>query len=73
MGETKNPNFDDFGIFETVTKPNKPLCLSFATPGYLNKIQKVIGGTFLKHIIFINLIISGKHVLTFLEKTGTEK
>ena len=40
MGETQNLHFYDFGIFESVTKPQKQLFLSLGTPGQLKKIKK---------------------------------
>ena len=40
MGETENPHFYDFGMFERVLSSQNHLCLSLETPGYFKQIKK---------------------------------
>ena len=40
MGETKNPNFFDFGIYGSVPEPQNQLFLTLETPGHLDKSRK---------------------------------
>ena len=39
MGEAQTHHFDDFCIFEPVTKPHNQHYLSLEAPGHLNKIK----------------------------------
>ena len=72
MGETKTPHFYDFGIFETVAKPQNQLFVSLETPGHLKQIKKKP-----KHFLNIIFVWTSKFwnpkTLTCLEKAGTRK
>ena len=65
MGEHKNHHFYDF-------EPQNQLFLSLETPGHLNKSSK-IPGTFLKYIIFVNIMFRSSNILTISEEMGTDK
>ena len=40
MGESINPQFDDFGLFGCVPEPQNQYYLSLETPGYQTKIKE---------------------------------
>ena len=54
MGEPENHHFYDFGVLGRVPEPQNHLVLSFETPGYLNKIKKILGTFY----VFVNLEVS---------------
>ena len=39
MGEPQTPHFYDFGIFESVAKPQNQLFVSLETPGHVKTIE----------------------------------
>ena len=41
-GDPQNPHLYDFGTFGRVPEPQNQFCLSLETPGYLNKIEKIL-------------------------------
>ena len=69
MGETKTPNFYDFGIFERVPKPQNQLFLSLETPGHLKNQENSLEHFF--KILFVCISKFGKiHNFDIVGKDG---
>ena len=72
MGEPQTPHFYDSGIFERVPGSRNHSLLFCVTPGYLKKLEKIIGALS-KYYFSEFQNIEFQKMLTTLENMGAEK